>query len=36
MVVSVIVILFLASRGFKAGVVDQVSLSSWRGRKAKR
>lgn len=35
MVLSVIVILFLASRIFKAGVVDQVSLSSWRGRKAK-
>ncbi|MEZ5959976.1 MAG: ABC transporter permease [Hyphomonadaceae bacterium] len=35
MIVSVIVILFLASLIFKAGVVDQVSLSSWRGRKAK-
>lgn len=35
MFVSVIVILYLASRVFKAGVVDQVSLSSWRGRKAK-
>lgn len=34
MVLTVIVILFLASRIFKAGVVDQVSLSSWRGRKA--
>jgi len=33
MVLSVIVILFLASRIFKAGVVDQVSMSSWRGRK---
>ncbi len=34
MVVTVVVILFLASRIFKAGVVDQVSLSSWRGRKS--
>lgn len=33
MVLTVIVILFLASRVFKAGVVDHVSLSSWRGRK---
>lgn len=33
MLLSVIVILFLASRIFKAGVVDQVSMSSWRGRK---
>lgn len=35
MFVTVIVILFLASRVFKAGVVDHVSLSSWLGRKAK-
>jgi len=35
MIVTVIVILFLASLVFKAGVVDQVSLSSWRGRKNK-
>lgn len=34
MFASVIVILFLASQVFKAGVVDQASLSSWRGRKA--
>jgi len=31
----VIVILFLASQIFKAGVVNQVSLSSWLGRKSK-
>jgi len=35
MLVSVIVILMLAARVFKAGVVDQVSMSSWFGRKAK-
>lgn len=35
MLASVAIILWLASRIFKAGVVDQVSLSSWRGRKAK-
>jgi ABC-2 type transport system permease protein len=35
MAVSVVVILMLAARIFKAGVVDQVSLSSWRGRKSK-
>lgn len=35
MFASVIVILFLASRVFKAGVVDHVSVSSWLGRKAK-
>lgn len=29
------VILWLAARVFKAGVVDQVSLASWRGRKQK-
>ncbi|PZO54820.1 MAG: hypothetical protein DCF16_04380 [Alphaproteobacteria bacterium] len=33
--VTVVVILFLAARVFRAGVVDQVSMSSWRGRKAK-
>jgi ABC-2 type transport system permease protein len=35
MIITVIVILFLASLVFKAGVVDQVSMSSWRGRKTK-
>ncbi len=35
MFVTVSVILVLAARVFKAGVVDQVSLSSWRERKAK-
>lgn len=35
MVVTVLVILFLAARVFKAGVVDQVSLSSWRRKSAK-
>lgn len=35
MIVAVIVVLWLAARVFKAGVVDQVSVSSWRGRKAK-
>ena len=35
MIVTVIIILALASRVFKAGVVDQASMSSWRGRKAK-
>jgi ABC-2 type transport system permease protein len=35
MVLAVIVVLWLAARVFKAGVVDQVSMSSWRGRKAK-
>jgi len=33
MVVAVIVVLWLASRVFKAGVVDQVSMANWRGRK---
>ena len=33
--VSVFVILLLAARVFRAGVVDQVSLASWRGRKGK-
>lgn len=33
MILTVIVILFLASQIFKAGVVNQVSLSSWLGRK---
>jgi len=35
MFATVVVILYLASLVFKAGVVDQVSLSSWRGRKTK-
>lgn len=35
MFATVVVILYLASLVFKAGVVDQVSLSSWRGRKSK-
>ncbi len=35
MFLTVVVILFLASLVFKAGVVDQVSMSSWRGRKSK-
>ncbi len=35
MLVTVVIILTLAARVFKAGVVDQVSVSSWRGRKAK-
>lgn len=35
MLVAVIVVLALASRVFKAGVVDQVSMANWRGRKAK-
>lgn len=35
MAVTVVVILFLAARVFKAGVVDQVSMSSWRARKGK-
>lgn len=35
MLVAVIVVLWLASRVFKAGVVDQISLANWRGRKAK-
>jgi len=33
--VTVVVILFLAARVFRAGVVDQISMSSWRGQKAK-
>ncbi|HYD88848.1 MAG TPA: ABC transporter permease [Vitreimonas sp.] len=33
MVLAVIVVLWLASRVFKAGVVDQVSMVNWRGRK---
>ena len=32
---SVILILWLAARVFRAGVVDQVSMASWRGRKLK-
>jgi ABC-2 type transport system permease protein len=35
MIVSVGLILMLAARIFRAGIVDQVSMSSWRGRKAK-
>jgi ABC-2 type transport system permease protein len=35
MFATVFVILWLAARVFKAGVVDQVSLSSWMGRKEK-
>lgn len=35
MVMTVIVVMWLAARVFRAGVVDQVSLSSWRGRKSK-
>jgi ABC-2 type transport system permease protein len=33
MLATVALLLFLAARVFKAGVVDQVSMSSWRGRK---
>ncbi|MBC7769192.1 MAG: ABC transporter permease [Phycisphaerales bacterium] len=33
MLVAVIVVLWLAARVFKAGVVDQVSMANWRGRK---
>ncbi len=33
MIATVALLLWLASLVFKAGVVDQVSLSSWRGRK---
>lgn len=32
---SAVIILLLAARVFKAGVVDQVSMASWRGRKQK-
>jgi len=32
---SAVIILLLAARVFKAGVVDQVSMASWRGRKPK-
>lgn len=35
MFATVVAILFLASRIFKAGVVDHAGFSSWRGRKAK-
>ncbi|GIK50023.1 MAG: ABC transporter permease [Hyphomonadaceae bacterium] len=35
MLLAVTVVLMLAARVFKAGVVDQVSLANWRGRKAK-
>jgi ABC-2 type transport system permease protein len=34
MALTVVVVLFLAARVFRAGVVDQVSMSSWRGRKS--
>ena len=33
MALSAALILMLAARVFRAGVVDQVSMSSWRGRK---
>ena len=33
MAASAVIILMLAARVFRAGVVDQVSISSWRGRK---
>ncbi|QGZ94110.1 ABC transporter permease [Terricaulis silvestris] len=33
MIIAVIVILWLAARVFRAGVVDQVSMANWRGRK---
>lgn len=33
MFVTVVVVLWLAARVFKAGVVDQVSMAGWRGRK---
>jgi ABC-2 type transport system permease protein len=36
MFVTVALLLFLASRVFKAGVVDQISLSSWRARRSTR
>ncbi|HRP09561.1 MAG TPA: ABC transporter permease [Terricaulis sp.] len=32
---AAVIILLLAARVFKAGVVDQVSMASWRGRKQK-
>lgn len=35
MIAAVVVVLWLAARVFKAGVVDHASFSSWRGRKAK-
>ncbi|MCR6645604.1 MAG: ABC transporter permease [Terricaulis sp.] len=35
MAVTAMLVLWLASRVFKAGVVDQVSIASWRGRKQK-
>jgi ABC-2 type transport system permease protein len=35
MIVTVVIVMWLASRVFKAGVVDQVSLSSWRRKGAK-
>jgi ABC-2 type transport system permease protein len=36
MFATVALLLFLASRVFKAGVVDQISLSSWRARRSTR
>jgi len=33
MAVTVVLVLWLAARVFKAGVVDQVSMAGWRGRK---
>jgi ABC-2 type transport system permease protein len=33
MIVAVVIILALAARVFRAGVVDQVSITNWRGRK---
>lgn len=35
MLAAVIVILIVASQVFRAGVVDQVSMASWRGRRGK-
>jgi hypothetical protein len=35
MLLAVVIILALAARVFRAGVVDQVSMANWRGRKAK-
>jgi ABC-2 type transport system permease protein len=35
MAATVVVVMWLAARVFRAGVVDQISLSSWRARKAR-
>ncbi len=35
MAATVVVVMWLAARVFRAGVVDQISLSSWRARKTK-